>query len=760
MHSIQALGFAFLLRWRLRLRGIWARLASTLWLQDDPIDDEAWLKFELQQLKDSVETITLLLPCMGIASGFAAAGAATHGARHGNVQGVCFIFMMVVLMAIELLSRKAKGYEKGNLHVQWWLLVACIASFVFLALINSLMSAFLSENIISHRAFVLKFTCCGTLISTCIYMPLLVHILAVSCQCGMIWCLFHWITDFLTPASCVVGISLICMNFCFFVVLRKNRWSSFTMCEKEKHATALSKSLLETLRAVLFKMFDASCECDEAGHVHCSSKALEQLLGRSSLDLEDVDLMQLAVNREEAQRVNTFLKQVMQQSHGFSPHVVSPVALLETAFRCSGPLLDSTNNNVNVKLTCVALPMKCTVGPVPLVAEAQRLFVGLQVIESPLICGDSSGRSDLEARSGDSIDCVEAVEAVEAVNLSASQRPACLGDEPSHGAYGVVNKGSFEQRGQSDLEARSDNSIDRVANEAVDLSASQQAAVTRWELWCMEQRDQEGRDGSEASAPLSMTNSDHMSARSRRRSDWEQFRPGQRVGTETEISFALSSSTRRSFAVAREAAVQTDVSSHLESKETQTDKDDGDSFRQILEIDEVISVEEHYAGPEASAVTHATRIPTYEQTQQRRHPRPPRLPTSHHVDLTTRKRFTRKFKETPKETIDQLILSLLLRLNPRGKGCCFRHIGLVNVHRHICQLVMDECQTEFKPFCAWQCPACFSLQHETDEWPCDICGFRQDACSDGSPTEELSASTGYDGSVSGHSSDSSTPLMS
>jgi len=62
--------------------------------------------------------------------------------------------------------------------------------------------------------------------------------------------------------------------------------------------------------------------------------------------------------------------------------------------------------------------------------------------------------------------------------------------------------------------------------------------------------------------------------------------------------------------------------------------------------------------------------------------RPPPMPRSlglqrrRAVNLRTRKLVMREFQETPNQTVAQLLLAILLQINPRGKGCCYMHVGL------------------------------------------------------------------------------------
>ena len=46
----------------------------------------------------------------------------------------------------------------------------------------------------------------------------------------------------------------------------------------------------------------------------------------------------------------------------------------------------------------------------------------------------------------------------------------------------------------------------------------------------------------------------------------------------------------------------------------------------------------------------------------------------------------RQFKETPMDTVYQMILAVATRMNPCGTCCCFKHLALVTLQRRIGEL--------------------------------------------------------------------------
>jgi len=140
--------------------------------------------------------------------------------------------------------------------------------------------------------------------------------------------------------------------------------------------------------------------------------------------------------------------------------------------------------------------------------------------------------------------------------------------------------------------------------------------------------------------------------------------------------------------------------------------------------------------------THEVAAQTEEVGRPKSSARPPT--TSHRVSLATKRRFERRFKETPEDTIYRMLLEMVTQMNPRGKGCCFQHIGLVSLHRRITKLVATGCST-LQPKGSWQCPSCLALHSSEEE--CGICGYKLCTGRDlviKLPSEESSACMGDD----------------
>jgi len=103
-------------------------------------------------------------------------------------------------------------------------------------------------------------------------------------------------------------------------------------------------------------------------------------------------------------------------------------------------------------------------------------------------------------------------------------------------------------------------------------------------------------------------------------------------------------------------------------------------------------------------------------------------PKHHFVDLRSKRCFNKNFCRTPVETVVLMVVHILTMLNPRGKGCCFKHICLMTLHRCISQLNKSGCDATLKPANAWQCLLCRAMHSDDEkdgvERKCWVCGHR------------------------------------
>jgi len=81
------------------------------------------------------------------------------------------------------------------------------------------------------------------------------------------------------------------------------------------------------------------------------------------------------------------------------------------------------------------------------------------------------------------------------------------------------------------------------------------------------------------------------------------------------------------------------------------------------------------------------------------------------VNLRTHKVVMRGFRETPTRTMEQLLWDILFHINPRGRGCCYLHVGLAVLQQCISTMTVWQCNTNLKPLADWQCQECFGLNN-------------------------------------------------
>jgi len=108
--------------------------------------------------------------------------------------------------------------------------------------------------------------------------------------------------------------------------------------------------------------------------------------------------------------------------------------------------------------------------------------------------------------------------------------------------------------------------------------------------------------------------------------------------------------------------------------------------------------------------------------------RPPRIPSSlapqrgrATVTLRTTRLVRKEFQETPNATVQQLLLAILSQINPRGKGCCFWHVGLRVLQECLSPLTIRPCDRALQPYTGWQCMNCFALNEAETEFEDRMC---------------------------------------
>jgi len=116
------------------------------------------------------------------------------------------------------------------------------------------------------------------------------------------------------------------------------------------------------------------------------------------------------------------------------------------------------------------------------------------------------------------------------------------------------------------------------------------------------------------------------------------------------------------------------------------------------------------------------------------HRRPPQ------VTLRSRKLAMNGFSETPSTSVKQLLNEILFKINPRGKGCCYLHVGLLVLQHCVSELALSQCDRRLKPYNGWQCMLCLGLNPDDPDFDireCCVCGFVSSVAEDQLVEEEI-----------------------
>jgi len=353
-----------------------------LWPHVDAPSGEVWQQFEQQQVLSSLQSVRTTVRFNGSLRTFSSIVLFMFGiGDFSQMLGTTCFFIVIMLVN--------RMDQLGPIGAQ------CL-SFTLLTM-STLIACTSGDTLVAHRAFCCRYSIDMTFFIFNAYLPFRWFSVFVTCQCSVSWLAFHWIMGFWSPFIVVQGLFLIPItSMAVFSRTQKQHWEVFCCAEKEKGARLRSEALKETLLGVLSVTFDASVECDTSGLVLSSSRHLQRFLGSETWDFAGCNLAELAADPTEAQRVGTFLRQMIVQKQDTAPRAVSPVAVLETVLSC-GATWDAKDGKLKVKLCCASLPADFTDAAI---GSHQRLFVGLQEVPVDSDRGASGSEGDSGASGG------------------------------------------------------------------------------------------------------------------------------------------------------------------------------------------------------------------------------------------------------------------------------------------------------------------------------------------------------------------------
>jgi len=132
------------------------------------------------------------------------------------------------------------------------------------------------------------------------------------------------------------------------------------------------------------------------------------------------------------------------------------------------------------------------------------------------------------------------------------------------------------------------------------------------------------------------------------------------------------------------------------------------------------------AGVQTEPIQSAQVLATEALTEPIRPPQIPR-PLAHQsrratVNLRTTRLVMAQFQETPAQTLERLVWDILRQINPRGRGCCYTHVGLLVLQQCISVMTVRQCRQNLTPYHGWQCMSCFALNEDAPELEEPVCG--------------------------------------
>jgi hypothetical protein len=97
-----------------------------------------------------------------------------------------------------------------------------------------------------------------------------------------------------------------------------------------------------------------------------------------------------------------------------------------------------------------------------------------------------------------------------------------------------------------------------------------------------------------------------------------------------------------------------------------------------------------------------------------------------HVQMCSSYLALPQFKETPRRSLELLVIGTLQHMNVRGSGCCFYHIALTRLLLTVKDLRAGTqdfpgCMSHFTPHRGYQCKQCLCLNDSDDDTDSEDC---------------------------------------
>jgi hypothetical protein len=667
---------------------------------DNEVDDDMLGRFEEEILTETLKLGSLLIPFLACQAFFHVILDYWTTSRIQPRQGLEFVYRIALCIISALLESKPFSSEQGNRRVRI-IFMSILPTFAFW--LNLLPPYVSSYTLNAHRMFLGKYIFLTFVFATLYYLPVVNFLVCITLQSFVLWIIWHWRMDYLGYQQLVYGIGLPVMTFLFYLVHRRRNLGIFMKVEQEKRARHLSDALQDTLRRVLNVTFDASCECDDTGCVVRSSQHLEELLDRSAEEFVHTDLKQLAANRAESKRVDTFFKQILMHDENDQ----QPLAMLETMFSRSGTKDASKVDVVKVKLCCVPLPVQCSSLHGTTVGNDRRLFVGLQRVHGPDGSNSDGHKNQSQSNSAAGSDHGAVAWDLPKVEELRSQCPIPCGSDAGSLQSSIGESGSEHRKGEARCR-RGGGSVPIYSSQSV-FNSDQTSDMPRLgaaaNLSLLSQSFL-SHGGGGFSAPMA----------SSLQEPWHAVFDDAASLTSFSYSGTLCSQSLFDGPVTMDVFTQTDIVSKVPTF-TQTE----------LEPLKIASRASSQPGcPPRPAIE--VDAQTHQRFQQRRRRT---IRKSPHFG----KPYIDGFQCTPVKSVEYLMHEHLLMTNPLGSGCCFWHVGLSFFQGVIQEMLSSNCNLKIHPHQGWQCQYCATLHADSDDESdeedgehvreCEVCGYKQ-----------------------------------
>jgi len=652
----------------------------------------------------------------------------------GHLSLVQFVLLcgsaFLIHMTMHLLAPGLKRLVRKNPVTTGSAISVCLMFFTFIPILSGALNS--ETELMKHRMFLTSLPGFQA-ISTVFLLPFPVAAFVLGPMMFFYWILFHYTVGFLHLSVAGYGLALWAFSTYNALQCHKDKWATFQALRALERERQQLQATRATLYGMLHTVFDASCNCTLDGALVSCTQQMQQLLGESSQPV-GAHLCDFVPSPAEMHRLRTFLDQAAQNEAQravtiqaslchrtlASSGLAGTMDVEKDAHRADGCLKGVQFRPLEAKLFAIRLPPKTD-------QSSEELFVGIQEVPAAhssegRASSDGDGRPSLSARAQQPSDlCTMGADGTQAgLDLCVSQ--SGKGAQDSEAEFASVPQDGIEQQHYVNGELRKTQVESYGSSSGTIVQEVQPPYANRMQLV-----DRNApRRRRPALLPNSSINTEQDKCREESIEHLFRMEPGHECDKESDASFALTVTTERTSSQMRaiprtipcEAGVQTESTFSCQSCPQCGSLPSGQEM----------SVEDRSVGIQTSCKTNQAMDAQFSA----------RPPKPHRVTLNTRHRAIQEFRETPKQTVSQLIIKMAQMLNPKGKGCCFLHIASLVLLRNVSEILSMKCRHHIQPHHDWQCGVCLVVQDDDPEDPemteddreCALCSAAPVACDD------------------------------